>query len=92
MDSDTSNPHTFNTGGEPIATELVNLDEDDRWISLVNLCDSHRDSVVVVSSGARNSKGPNPTPSTTSGDEGTLNARHRPASLGQLSSLDRRRC
>ncbi len=43
MTSDTSNADAFNAHREQVATELVNLDEADRWISLVNLCDSHRD-------------------------------------------------
>jgi hypothetical protein len=40
-----------------VTAELVNLDDTDGWIQLVNLCDAHPDSVVVVNTGARNKKG-----------------------------------
>ena len=57
IESDTSNPDVWKVYRDSVETELVNLDEADGWISLVNLCDSKPDSVVVVNSAARNNTG-----------------------------------
>ena len=57
IESDTSNPDVWKTYKESTESELINLDEADGWIQLVNLCDSKPNYVVVINSGARNSKG-----------------------------------
>jgi hypothetical protein len=57
IESDTSNPDVWKAYRERLPSALVNLDEADGWIQLVNLCDEHRDSVVVVNTGARNNVG-----------------------------------
>jgi hypothetical protein len=57
IESDTSNPDVWKAYNKSTETELVNLDEADGWIQLVNLCDSKPDSVVVINTAARNSKG-----------------------------------
>jgi hypothetical protein len=54
VECDTSNPDVWKAYGEEVETELVNLDEADGWIHLVNACDSHPESVVVVNTAARN--------------------------------------
>jgi hypothetical protein len=57
IDSDTSNPDVWKAYHEVVQSELVNLDEADGWIQLVNLCDEHRDSTVVLNTAARNNQG-----------------------------------
>lgn len=57
MESDTSNPDVWKSYKEQVRCELVDLDEADGWIQLVNLCDEHQDSVVVVNTAARNNRG-----------------------------------
>ncbi|MFL9903331.1 protein mobD [Paraburkholderia fungorum] len=57
IESDTSNPDVWKAYKDSTKTELVDLDEADGWVQLVNLCDSNRDSVVVVNTAARNNKG-----------------------------------
>jgi hypothetical protein len=54
VECDTSNPDVWKAYKELLHTELIDLDEADGWIHLVNTCDSHRDSVVVVNTAARN--------------------------------------
>jgi hypothetical protein len=57
VESDTSNPDVWKSYKEHVPCELVNLDDADGWIRLVNLCDEHRDSVVVINTAARNNEG-----------------------------------
>ena len=57
VESDTSNPDVWKAYRDQVEHQLVNLDEADGWIEMVNLCDTNRDSVVVVNTGARNNKG-----------------------------------
>lgn len=57
IDSDTENPDVSKSYGTIVETHMVNLDEADGWISLVNLCESKPDSIVVINTAARNSKG-----------------------------------
>jgi MinD-like ATPase involved in chromosome partitioning or flagellar assembly len=57
VECDTSNPDVWKAYKEHLQTELINLDEGDGWIHLVNMCDAHRDSVVVVNTAARNNVG-----------------------------------
>jgi hypothetical protein len=54
VECDTSNPDVWKAYREQVPTELLNLDEADGWIQLVNTCDKHRDSVVVINTAARN--------------------------------------
>ncbi len=57
IESDTSNPDVWKTYHDCTLTELVNLDEANGWIELVNLCESHPDSIVVINTAARNNQG-----------------------------------
>lgn len=54
IESDTSNPDSWKAYKDEVESELVNLDEADGWIRLVNLCEQHVDSTVVVNTAARN--------------------------------------
>jgi hypothetical protein len=54
VECDTSNPDVFKSYKDEVATELINLDERDGWIQLVNICDSHPESTVLVNTAARN--------------------------------------
>jgi hypothetical protein len=57
LDADTSNPDVWKCYRDHVANETMSLDDADGWIQLVNVCDTRRDSVVVVNTGARNNKG-----------------------------------
>ena len=57
VESDTSNPDVFKCYKDQVPCELVNLDDADGWIRLVNLCDEHKDSIVVINTAARNNEG-----------------------------------
>lgn len=56
VECDTSNPdvHKAYKGEENVHPELVDLDEADGWIYLVNLCEEHRGTPVVINTAARN--------------------------------------
>lgn len=54
VECDTSNPDVWQAYKDELDAELIDLDDADGWIHLVNTCDSHRDSVVVVNTAARN--------------------------------------
>ena len=57
IDADTSNPDVLKSYEEEVTCKLVNLDDADGWIQFVNICDEHRESVVVVNTAARNNVG-----------------------------------
>ncbi|MBL8260389.1 MAG: protein mobD [Candidatus Competibacteraceae bacterium] len=59
VETDTSNPDVFRCYEKTPRVKAVslNLDVDDGWVSLVNLCEAHPNKVVVVSSAARNQLG-----------------------------------
>jgi hypothetical protein len=57
IESDTSNPDVWKSYKEQAPSELLDLDSADGWINLVNLCDDHKESVVVVNTAARNNRG-----------------------------------
>ncbi len=73
IESDTGNPDVWKAYKETTETELVNLDDADGWIQLVNLCDSHTESVVVVNSAARNNQGVSAYGETLNGTLAELN-------------------
>jgi hypothetical protein len=54
IESDTSNPDVWKAYKDFVPVELINLDDSDGWVDLVNACDEHRDSVLVVNTAARN--------------------------------------
>jgi hypothetical protein len=54
IECDTSNPDVWKAYKDQVPAELIDLDEGDGWIHLVNTCDSHRDTVIVVNTAARN--------------------------------------
>jgi len=54
IECDTSNPDVWKAYKDLVSAELIDLDEADGWIHLVNTCDTHRDSLVVVNTAARN--------------------------------------
>jgi hypothetical protein len=55
VECDTSNPDVWKAYKHLLPTELINLDEADGWIQLVNVCDRHRDRIVVINTPARSS-------------------------------------
>ncbi|HTP30381.1 MAG TPA: P-loop NTPase, partial [Anaeromyxobacteraceae bacterium] len=57
IESDTSNPDVAKAYRDRTATAIVNLDEADGWIELVNLCEKHSNSAVVINTAARNHDG-----------------------------------
>lgn len=57
IEADTSNPDVWKMYKDEIKTELIDLDDANGWIDLVNVCDQHPGSVVVVNTAARNNKG-----------------------------------
>ena len=57
IETDTSNQDVWKSHKEEITSELIDLDDGDGWIQLVNLCDSNKDSTIVINTGARNNKG-----------------------------------
>jgi CobQ/CobB/MinD/ParA nucleotide binding domain len=54
VECDTSNPDVWKAYKEQVEAELIDLDEADGWIHFVNLCEQHREEVVVVNTAARN--------------------------------------
>ena len=52
VDSDTTNPDVARCYRDEIPTELIDLDQADGWISLVNTCESHPGSTVVINTAA----------------------------------------
>jgi hypothetical protein len=54
VECDNANPDVLRAYQDLLPTERTDLDEADGWIHLVNVCDEHRDSVVVVNTAARN--------------------------------------
>src|SRR4030095_5465404 len=54
VDCDTSNPDIWKTYRNKLGAELINLDEADGCIELVNTCDEHSESIVVINTAARN--------------------------------------
>jgi CobQ/CobB/MinD/ParA nucleotide binding domain len=54
VECDNANPDVLRAYQHVVACERTDLDEADGWIHLVNLCDTHRDSTVVVNTAARN--------------------------------------
>lgn len=59
IESDTSNPDVWKSYKDTTKTELLNLDVADGWIELVNICDSNKESIVVINTAARNNTGLN---------------------------------
>ena len=57
IDADTSNPDVLKSYEQEVTCKLVNLDDADGWIQFVNICDEHRECVVVVNTAARNNVG-----------------------------------
>jgi hypothetical protein len=54
VECDNANPDVFRAYQNVVPCERTDLDEADGWIHLVNVCDTHRDSTVVVNTAARN--------------------------------------
>ena len=54
VECDTSNPDVWKSYNEELEdSELINLDEADGWVHLVNSCDAHPDSAIVINTAAR---------------------------------------
>jgi hypothetical protein len=51
---DNASPDVYRAYVELVPTERTDLDEVDGWIHLVNICEAHARSTVIVSSAARN--------------------------------------
>ena len=56
VECDTSNPDTWKAYRDQVANEFVDLDQPDGWIQFINLCDTHKDRTVVLSTAARNNR------------------------------------
>lgn len=56
IDSDTTNPDVYKAYDQSTKTQLINLDKEDGWIDLVNLCDHNPNSIVVINTAARNNE------------------------------------
>jgi len=54
VEADISNPDVWNSYGQAVESEAVNLDQVDGWINLVNTCDAEPQQTVVVNTPARN--------------------------------------
>ena len=54
VECDNANPDVYRAYQDVVPTERTDLDDADGWIHLVNLCDQHRGSTVVVNTAARN--------------------------------------
>ena len=57
IETDTSNQDVWKSHKEEVTSDLIDLDDGDGWIQLVNICDSNKDSTIVINTGARNNKG-----------------------------------
>lgn len=57
IESDTSNPDVYKMYKDELSVVVIDLDIADGWIELVNSCEAHPDSVVIVNTAARNNKG-----------------------------------
>jgi len=67
VESDINSPDVWKALKDTIKTEIIDLDQDDGWIQLVNLCDSNPNTVVVINTAARNNKGVSTYGETLSG-------------------------
>lgn len=56
VETDESNPDVYKCYRDEVDHHLLNLDDDDGWIQLVNLCDA-TDTTVVINTAARNNIG-----------------------------------
>ena len=54
VECDNANPDVYRAYQHLVPAERTDLDDADGWIHLVNLCDKHRGSTVVVNTAARN--------------------------------------
>ena len=59
IETDTSCPDVGRTYRKSVKTHLLDLDEQDGWIDLLNICADHPDSNIVINGAARNSQGVN---------------------------------
>jgi hypothetical protein len=57
IESDTSNPDVWKTYQNRVKSELINLDDKDGWINFINLCESNKNSTIVINSAARSNDG-----------------------------------
>jgi len=57
IETDTSNPDVWKAYQHNLDTRVINLDDADGWIELVNVCEEHPDSVIVINTAARNNTG-----------------------------------
>jgi hypothetical protein len=88
VECDTSNPDGWRTYKELVPAKLIALDEADDWIDVVNTCDTHRNSLVVVNSAARKNVSVRTTvrPSTTASMSSALNSWRSGASSGNVTA------
>lgn len=60
VETDTSNPdvwRSYEEAGDPVISELINLDQADGWITAVNLLEQQPHRTVVINTAARNHVG-----------------------------------
>ena len=53
VERDNANLDVYRTYQDPVTRGRTDLDDADGWIHLVNLCDKHRGSTVVLNAAAR---------------------------------------
>jgi hypothetical protein len=57
VETDTSNPDVMKAVHDEIECASCDLDDVSGWMDLVNFCDAHRESVIVVNTAARSQTG-----------------------------------
>lgn len=57
VETDTSNPDVWKMYKNELRAELIDLDEANGWIDLINICDQHPESTIVINTAARNNRG-----------------------------------
>lgn len=57
VECDTANPDIYKAYKDSIQVELINLDENDGWIQLVNLCEDEPNKDIIINTAARSNEG-----------------------------------
>ena len=57
IQTDTSNPDVGPTYQHSVETHLLELDENDSWIELLNVCADRSDSTIAINGPARDGRG-----------------------------------
>ena len=57
IDNHNSNPDVWRTYEDSVETKLLDLDDNDAWITLIYACANRPDSALVINGAARDSRG-----------------------------------